>query len=231
MQPHTWQPTRLPRPWDSPGKNTGVACHFLLQCIKVKVKSLGCVRPSATPWTAAFQAPLSMGFSRQRYWSGVPLPSPLDLLAIVFCSIAMSESATYNRYLSSKSKDQVKKLAGSSQVSWFIQYMLFCHRQPPCESLTSCKSRHRWADECPQVRPWSQWHAFQAAFAKSARLYPPAPGAWLCFSCGRQVLQALAGFADLPLDLQWWHCCHLGFQTWNTSHLLIKWFFLGKLSK
>ena len=42
---------------------------------KVKVKSLSHVRPSATPWTAAFQAPLSMGFSRQEYWSGVPLPS------------------------------------------------------------------------------------------------------------------------------------------------------------
>ena len=33
---HRWQPTRLPRPWDSPGKNTGVGCHFLLQCVKVK---------------------------------------------------------------------------------------------------------------------------------------------------------------------------------------------------
>ena len=33
---HRWQPNRLPRPWDSPGKNTGVGCHFLLQCIKVK---------------------------------------------------------------------------------------------------------------------------------------------------------------------------------------------------
>ena len=42
---------------------------------KVKVKSLSCVLPSATPWTAAFQAPTSMGFSRQEYWSGVPLPS------------------------------------------------------------------------------------------------------------------------------------------------------------
>ena len=40
---------------------------------KVKVKSLSRVRPSATPWTAAFQAPSSMGFSRQEYWSGVPL--------------------------------------------------------------------------------------------------------------------------------------------------------------
>ena len=43
---------------------------------KVKVKSLSRVRPSATPWTAALQAPPSMGFSRQEYWSGVPLPSP-----------------------------------------------------------------------------------------------------------------------------------------------------------
>ena len=44
---------------------------------KVKVKSLSRVRPSATPWTAAHQAPLSMGFSRQEYWSGVPLVSQI----------------------------------------------------------------------------------------------------------------------------------------------------------
>ena len=42
----------------------------------MKVKSLSRVRLLATPWTAAYQAPLSMGFSRQEYWSGVPLPSP-----------------------------------------------------------------------------------------------------------------------------------------------------------
>ena len=39
VQPHRQQPTRLPRPWDSPGKNTGVGCHFLLQCIEVKSES------------------------------------------------------------------------------------------------------------------------------------------------------------------------------------------------
>ena len=76
VRPHRRQPTRLPRPWDSPGKNTGVGCHFLLQCMKVKVKSLSRVQLLATPWTAAHQAPPSMGFSRQEYWSGVPLPSP-----------------------------------------------------------------------------------------------------------------------------------------------------------
>ena len=122
------QPTRPCRPWDSPGKNTGVGCHFLLQCMKVKSegevaqscltlcdstdssppdssipgilqartlewaaisfsnawkwkvkgKSLSRVRLSATPWTVAHQAPPSMGLSRQEYWSGVSLPSPLQ---------------------------------------------------------------------------------------------------------------------------------------------------------
>ena len=63
-----------PHPWDSPGKNTGVGCHFLLQCMKVK--SLSCVQLLATPWSAAYQALSSMGFSRPEYWSWLPLPSP-----------------------------------------------------------------------------------------------------------------------------------------------------------
>ena len=177
MPPHRRQPTRLCRPWDSLGKNTGVGCHFLLQCMKVKSESevaqlcptlsdpmecsppgcsvhgifqarvlewgaiafsgrkaaaaakslqscptlcdpidsgppgshvpgilkartlewvaisfsnarkwkvkvtlLSCVRFLATPWTTAYQTPLSMGFSRQEYWSGVPLPSLVTYL-------------------------------------------------------------------------------------------------------------------------------------------------------
>ena len=50
----------------------------------MKVKSLSRVRLLATPWTAAYQAPLSMGFSRQEYWSGVPLPSPKQLKGIKY---------------------------------------------------------------------------------------------------------------------------------------------------
>ena len=49
VQPHRRQPARLRRPWDSPGKNTGVGCHFPLQCIKVKSKSevsQSCLTPS-----------------------------------------------------------------------------------------------------------------------------------------------------------------------------------------
>ena len=129
--PHRRQPARLRCPWDSPGKNTGMGCHFLLQCKKVtrsplavkplqscptlcdpidgsppsfpvhgifqartlewaaisfsnawkwkvKVKSLSRVCPTlAIPWTVVHQAPPSTGFSRQKYWSGVPLPSPI----------------------------------------------------------------------------------------------------------------------------------------------------------
>ena len=53
---------------------------------KVKVKSLSHVRPSATPWTAAFQVPPSMGFSRQECWSGMPLPSPTPMLLALLWS-------------------------------------------------------------------------------------------------------------------------------------------------
>ena len=103
---------RLLCPWDSPGKTTGVGCHFILQgsfptqglntCLlhwqagslprsqqglhgtKIKrmiseVKVTQSCQTLATPWTVAHKGPLSMGFSRQDYWSGLPFPSPGDL--------------------------------------------------------------------------------------------------------------------------------------------------------
>ena len=117
LRPHRWQPTRLPHPWDSPGKNTGVGCHFLLQCMKVKSESevaqscptlsnpmnyslpgssvhgifqarvlewgassfLSHVQVFSTPQTVAHQGSLSMEFSKQEYWSGLPFFSPENL--------------------------------------------------------------------------------------------------------------------------------------------------------
>ena len=64
-----------PHLWDSPGKNTGVGCHFLLQCMKVKSESQSCLTLSDL-MDCSLQAPLSMGFSTQEYWGGLPLPSP-----------------------------------------------------------------------------------------------------------------------------------------------------------
>ena len=76
---------------------TGVGCHFLLQCMKVKSESE--VAQSCPTlhdsWTAAYQAPPSMGFSRQEYWNGVPLPSPnttgvcSESLSLFCCSICL----------------------------------------------------------------------------------------------------------------------------------------------
>ena len=78
VRPQRRQPTRLPHPRDSPGKNSRVGCHFLLQCMKGKRESEVaqlCPTLSDPMDCSLYQAP-SMGFSRQEYWSGVPLPSP-----------------------------------------------------------------------------------------------------------------------------------------------------------
>ena len=88
VRPHRWQPPGSPVP--------GILQATTLEWVaisfsnawkwKVKVKSLSRVRLLVTPWTAAYQAPPSMGFSRQEYWSRVPLPSPnmLSRLVITF---------------------------------------------------------------------------------------------------------------------------------------------------
>ena len=108
---------------DSLGKNTGVDCHFLLQCMKgkVKVKSLSCVWPSATPWTAAYQAPPSMGFSRQEYWSGVPLPS-------CYHSLIKTSSGSYSGY----------------QISSYFFRLSTSHVTEPAHgrTLALCEKRH-----------------------------------------------------------------------------------------
>ena len=74
LRPHRRQPTRLCRPWDSPGKNSGVGCYFLLQCMKVKSVAQSCPTPR-DPRDCSLPGSSIVGFSRQEYWSGVPLPS------------------------------------------------------------------------------------------------------------------------------------------------------------
>ena len=88
LRPHRRQPTRLPHPWDSPGRNTGVGCHFLLQCMKVKSESEVSLSCPTLSNPMDFSPPGSsihgMRFSRQEYWSGVPLPSPVLYSWILF---------------------------------------------------------------------------------------------------------------------------------------------------
>ena len=86
VRPHRRQPTRLPRPWDSPGKNTGMlAISFsTARKWKVKMKSLSRVQLWVTPRTAAHQAPPSMGFSRQEDCSGHHCLPPVLLDVCLF---------------------------------------------------------------------------------------------------------------------------------------------------
>ena len=96
VRPDRQQPTRLPRPWDSSGKNTGVGCHFLLQC--KKVKSEGEVAQSCP--TRSDPMDCSLPGSRQEYWSGVPLPSLACWYTwtLFFFSPASSDNITTNPF-------------------------------------------------------------------------------------------------------------------------------------
>ena len=85
VRPHRRQPTRLPHPWDSPGRNTGVGCHFLLQCMKVKSKSevaQSCLTLS-DPMDCSLPGSSVDGIFQAKYWSGVPSPSPKHYLGAI----------------------------------------------------------------------------------------------------------------------------------------------------
>ena len=95
---------------------------------KVKAKSLSHVRLLDTPWTAAYQAPLSMGFSRQEYWSGVPLPSPLETFLVV----------TTERWL---------LLASGGQRPWMMLNILQYTGQTHNTDIYSSKCKQCWDGE------------------------------------------------------------------------------------
>ena len=78
VRPHRQQPTRLLCPWDSPGKNTGVGCHFLLQCVKVKSErevAQSCLTLS-DPMACSLLGSSVHGIFQARVLEWVPLPSP-----------------------------------------------------------------------------------------------------------------------------------------------------------
>ena len=94
---------------------------------KVKVKSLSCVWLLSTPWTAAYQAPLPMGFSRQECWSGLPLPSPKSNLTIYKKYYSTWLSGIYIRLFKagSQSRTQLKRLSSSSSSSSRFDLLMF----------------------------------------------------------------------------------------------------------
>ena len=80
------EPTRLPHPWASPGKNIGVGCHFLLQRMKVKSES-EVVQSCPTlhdPMDCSLPGSSVHGIFQQEYWSGVPLPALSSMSLVIF---------------------------------------------------------------------------------------------------------------------------------------------------
>ena len=91
--PHRRQPTRLPRPWDSPGKNTGVGCHFLLQCMKVKSES------EVTQSCSTLSDPMDCSLP------GSSVHGIFQARVLEWGAIAFSERETYFQQLSKREGD------------------------------------------------------------------------------------------------------------------------------
>ena len=97
VRPHRRQPTRLPRPWDSPGKNTGMGCHFLLQGMKVKSESevtQSCPTLS-DPMDCSPPGSSVHGIFQARVLEWVPLRSPLSLLLVFSKDYILNCSFTF----------------------------------------------------------------------------------------------------------------------------------------
>ena len=137
VRPHRWQPTRLLPPWDSPGKNTGVGCQFLLQCMKVKRDSdvaqscptlfdpIDC-RLLGSSVHGIFQARVlewgAIAFSEE-YWSGLLFPSPGAWdRACYFCLKNPSDREAWWAavYGVAQSRTQLKRLSSSSSSRYIL---------------------------------------------------------------------------------------------------------------
>ena len=167
VRPHRRQATRLPRPWDSPGRTLEwvVISFSNAWKWKVKVKSPSHIRLLATPWNAAYQAPLSMGFSRQEHWSGVPLPSPFLILGTIkfHLTLFLSITAEVQSWLFSASAPIFLRLEQNGNIS-VIQEI----RKNFC-SLVYLET----ASQSPL--PCSMWGLARASRATELPDLPPGP--------------------------------------------------------
>ena len=116
VQPHRWQPTRQPHPWGSPGKNTGVGCHFLFQCMKVKSES------EVTQSCPTFSDPLDCSPSGSSI-HGIFQARVLEWVAIAF----------------SKNKWQISLIIREMQIKTTMRYHLTLIRMAIIKKFTNNK--------------------------------------------------------------------------------------------
>ena len=129
VRPHRRQPTRLPRPWDSPGKNTGVGCHFLLQCMKVKSESevaQSCLT-LRDPMDCSPPGSSVHGIFQARVLEWVPLPSLtvalFHMLATLQWAVPASEQAALLTSTPNYRKDS-KYFHPQGQICLLLQVFL-----------------------------------------------------------------------------------------------------------
>ena len=142
----------------------------------MKVKSLSRVRLFATPWTAAYQAPLSMGFSRQEYWSGVPLPSPMIWLILPQMSFQLVISSLTVHHIQITNFNSPKH----SQFPFFLASLcsyclccLKCFSHLAAHSMPTCPSRfHIRLQLCHAPREAPEQLARRRAFPEAPRAGP-----------------------------------------------------------
>ena len=116
VQPHRQQPTRLPRPWDSSGKNTGVGCHFLLQCRKVKSES------EVTQLCPIFSDPMDCILTGSSI-HGISQARVLEWVAIAFsvCLPRGFNFETRNASIRGHNKDSIELGVAAIWPLWALQ--------------------------------------------------------------------------------------------------------------
>ena len=137
VRPHRQQPTRLPRPWDSPGENTGVSFHFLLQCMKVKHESevvQSCL-PLSDPMDCSLPGSSVHGIFQARV---------LEWVAISFSSSGFRGASSSYILLTFNSYTYTKGEIWVFEIHQFMLYVqsLFLFTQPTYSSLVFCFLMH-----------------------------------------------------------------------------------------
>ena len=126
LQPHRRQPTRLPRPWDSPGKNTGVGCHFLLRCMKVKSES------EVAQSCPTLRDPMDCSLPGSSI-PGIFQARVLEWVAIAFSSVMSNSLQRYGLYLPGSSVHGILQARTLERVAMISSRELF-----PTQGWNTC---------------------------------------------------------------------------------------------
>ena len=222
VRPHRWQPTRLPRPWDSPGKNTGVGCHLLLQCMKVKSESevaQSCPTLS-DPMDSSWPGSSTHGVFQARVleWDAIAFsgtnPREYQIMRThtketTWIQNQASPNHQYHPVQDTPSKQQVQ----FSSVQSLSHDRLFAtqHARPPCPSPTP----GLYSNSCPSSRWCHPTISSSVVIFSSCPQSLPASGSFQMsqlFAWGVQSIGVSASPSVLPMNIQDWS--PLGWTGW-----------------